>query len=302
MTNSPHAQEVEIIEIADSAGHAGRRVRIESPSADPLNHFHLDANPFMDSVNPELFFRTESHEETFVLMRRAVEDHASLALCTAQSGTGKTLLTQILLQEFDTPRHHAILILAYPSMSRTAVLREVVNELGIEVPGKRASVHRLLAAIQDEIMRLHSEGRRLVLIIDEVHFLSLDSLHILRTLSNIEVPERKLISVLLFGEETFRERLERRSARALLNRMFIRTSLRPLSAQEVEQYIKFRCLMAGGDPGLFADSAHGPIADATGGVPREINRLAHNALLVAAQRGQSSIDGALIEEMVSTRS
>lgn len=295
-TSTPEA---EVVDLVDSLEDKSCRVAINTGGPDPLDHFHLHLHPFADNVNPEFFFRTEAHEEAFILMKRAVEDDAALALCTALSGTGKTLLTQILLQELPAARCRTVLTLVYPEMSRTALLRDILVELDVEPPGRATSVHMLLSTIQQEIIRLHRQGKKLVLIIDEAHFLNADALHILRTLSNIEVPEKKLISVLLFGEETFRARLEKACYRALLSRMFVRTTLRPLRSDEVEQYIKFRCLMAGGSGEIFTPEAHGRIAEATGGIPREINRLAHSALLTAARRGLPRVDAALIEALLT---
>jgi type II secretory pathway predicted ATPase ExeA len=151
-----------------------------------------------------------------------------------------------------------------------------------------------LALIQEEIIRLYRTGKKLVLIIDEAHFLKTDTLHVLRTLSNIEVPDKKLISVLLFGEDHFRKRLDHRTYRALLSRMFIRSTIAPLSTEEVEQYIKFRCLMAGGRGDLFTEDAHARIAERTNGVPREVNRLAHNAMLAAARKGLKQVTAEVV--------
>lgn len=287
-----------IVELVDGMERSGEHSHFDWPSSDPIEHFGLATNPFADNVNPEFFFRTESHEEAFVLMKRAIEDHASLGLCTALSGTGKTLLTQILLQELDPDRQRPILILVYPGMSRSALLREIIAELGLDTPSVRASIHNLLSIIQEEIIRLYREGIKLVLIIDECHFLKVDSLHVLRTLSNIEIPERKLITVLLFGEDHFRTRLERKTYRALLSRMFVRCTINPLGVEELRQYIKFRCLMAGGNSELFTPDSFAPIAEVTGGIPREVNRLAHNALLAAARRRMDAVNGDLIKTLI----
>jgi type II secretory pathway predicted ATPase ExeA len=296
MAHSP-TEHANVVELVDGFSRPRNQARFAETSSDPLLHFGLSTNPFADNVNPQFFFRTEAHEEAFVLMKKAVEDDASLALCTALSGTGKTLLTQILLQELDGRSHRTILTLVYPEMSRTALLLEILTELGLEPPARRASVHAMLSQIQQEIIRLHACGQKLVLIIDEAHFLKPDSLHILRTLSNIEVPEKKLISVLLFGEDHFRERLNQASYKAVLSRMVFRCTLRPLTPDEAEQYVKFRCLMAGGRADLFETESIEPICRATGGVPREINRLAHNGLLAAARLGRQTVGADIIEAL-----
>ena len=293
------SQEANIVDLVDEQRPAKVKDGYSWTSSDPTKQFGFSANPFADNVNPDFFFRTEGHEEAFILMKRAVEDFASLGLCTALSGTGKTLLTQILLQELDTEKFRTALVLVYPSMSRAALLAEVATELGIAQTSGRPSVHGLLAQIQQEIMRLHQEGKRVVMIIDESHFLSTEALHILRTLSNIEVPKRKLISVLLFGEESFRKRLEsRRAHRALLSRMYVRCTLRPLEVHEVEQYIKFRLLMVGCNEELFAPSSFAPIHAATGGIPREVNRLANSLLLAIARKGLPWVEPDTVQRIV----
>jgi type II secretory pathway predicted ATPase ExeA len=267
----------------------------EEPSPLPLRHFRLRSHPFADNVNPEFFFRTEAHEEAFVRMRQCIEDDVALGLTTAISGTGKTLLTQILLQELDPRCYKTILALVYPGMTRTALLREVISELQIETPGRRMTVHGMISAIQAEIIRLHDRGVKLVIIIDEVHFLRADSLHILRTLSNIEIPERKLVTILLFGEEGILARMTHPTYRSLFSRIFERVTLRPLNRDEVEQYVKFRCLMAGGGPSLFAPEVFDRLHDQSGGVPREVNRLCHGALGRAARKGLISVDLSVVD-------
>ncbi|MCX7014708.1 MAG: AAA family ATPase [Candidatus Sumerlaeota bacterium] len=268
----------------------------EQNSSLPLRHFHMRSHPFLDNVNPEFFFRTEAHEEAFLRMKQCVEDDVAVGLTAAISGTGKTLLTQILLQELDPRRFKPILILVYPGMTRVALLREIVSELERDPdPARRLSVHYMISAIDDEIVRLQRRGVKLVIILDEVHFLSTDSLHILRTLSNIETPERKLVTLLLFGEDCLLKRMEHPIYRSLLSRIFERVTLRPLNRDEVEQYVKFRCLMVGAGPNLFLPETFNRIHELSGGIPREVNRICHAALGRAARKGAIRVNLSEVE-------
>jgi general secretion pathway protein A len=271
--------------------------RFDEKSSLPLKHFKLSTHPFADSVNPQYFYRTEAHEEAFIAMKQCIEDNVSLGLTTAVSGTGKTLLTQVLIQELDPRQYQTILVLAYPAMSRTALLREIVTELKIENGEKLKGTHQLVGAIQQHIIKQFLRGVRLVLIIDEVHFLNADALHVLRTLSNIEVPDQKLVTVLLFGEKSFLEKLKKPIFRSIFSRMFSRTEIRPLRASEVEQYVKFRMLVAGGRPGIFSPAAIEPLFRHSGGIPREINRICHNALGIAAREGKDHVDPEMIRRI-----
>ncbi len=84
---------------------AGPNGRQESPSAeeatDFLSFYGLRENPFADSVNPAYFYKTGNHADAYQRMILTVEQDVSLAMVTGVSGTGKTLVTQLLLQGLD---------------------------------------------------------------------------------------------------------------------------------------------------------------------------------------------------------
>ncbi len=290
------ATDVNVVELVDSVYPGPTSPEFPTDSGDPIKHFHLNENPFLDNVNPDYFFRTQAHEEAYLKMKKCIEDDVSMGLITARSGTGKTLLTQILLQELDEGRYCPALILAYPRLSRTALLKELANELEIDRLPSRITLHDLISAVQDKIHQIHREGKKPVFIIDEVHFLGGDTLHLLRTLSNIETAQRKLVTILLFGEESFIEKLKKPKYQAILSRAFIRAHLRPLTPDEVEQYVKFRCLMAGGKIEIFEGAVYQRIHEVTEGIPRDINRLCLNALLIAAAAHLPRITPAVLEE------
>lgn len=269
--------------------------QFEERTAYVLKHFRFDEHPFGDNVNPKFFFRTEAHEDAYIKMKRCIEEHIAVGLTTALSGTGKTLLTQILISELDPDRYETILVLAYPGMTRTGLLREVAHELGISELPMRAPVHQLMGVVQEQILALYANGKRLVIVVDECHFLGIEALQVIRTLSNIELPERKLVTLLLFGEEFFLQKLAKPEYASIANRMFIRARLRPLTQDETEQYVKFRCLVSGGRPNVFAPEVYPLLYELSGGIPRDINRLCHTALFEAARRGKMIVDRTLLE-------
>lgn len=295
-------QEPDIIgDIVDQTHGDGGREQVPETSSDPIKAFGLLAQPFADNVNPEFFFRTEAHEEAFLAMQQCIDEHVSLGLCTATSGTGKTLLTQVLMQKLDPRRFQPVLVLAYPGMSRTALLQELASELKLAGLPVRPNTHAFISTIQAHIIRLYLQGLRLILIIDEVHFLSADSLHLLRTLSNIEVPEQKLVTVLLFGEQSFLEKMKHPNYASIFSRMFWRTEIRPLRQGEIAQYVKFRLLMAGGAGRLFHDNAYEPLLELSRGIPREINRLCYNALKIVAREGRPQVTREVFDALRQSR-
>jgi len=145
------------------------------PQGDFVRFYGLRENPFSDAVNPAYFYKTESHSEALNRMVLAVEHNTSLGMITGLSGTGKTLVTQLLLQHFDQSRYQTILVLVSPGLSKTGLVREILSELGVAVPEGAGRTHDLLRVLSNYIIDLHEQGRRLVLVIDECHLLTADS-------------------------------------------------------------------------------------------------------------------------------
>ncbi|HWB61791.1 MAG TPA: AAA family ATPase [Chthoniobacteraceae bacterium] len=272
------------------AEHESFRV-VKDPEPPPaganfIRFYGLSENPFSDAVNPGYFYKTGGHADALAKMMLAVEHNTSLGMITGPSGTGKTLITQLLLQQLDAAKFHAVLVLVTPGMSKTALLREILSELGIAMPEGISRTHDLLRILSHYIIELHENGRRLVLIIDECHFLSADCLHVIRTISNIEIPECKLVTSLLFGEERFTERLKHASYESLRNRMYLRGELGAMDAEECAQYIKFRLMVAGRMTDLFDESALAALHARSGGVCRKLSKLCMLTLLMGAMKGR----------------
>ena len=292
----------ELPRLAESifAGHDTFRV-VQAPETPPADtnftrFYGLRENPFSDSVNPGYFYKTESHSDALSKMTLAVENNISLGMITGPSGTGKTLVTQLLLQQLDTEKFHAVLVLVSPGLTKTGLLREILSELGIAVPEGVGRTHDLLRILSHFIIDLRENGKRLVLIIDECHFLSADCLHVIRTISNIEIPECKLVTSLLFGEERFTARLKHPSYESLRNRMYLRGELRPMSAEECAQYVKFRLMVAGRMAGLFDESALAALHAQSGGVCRNLSKLCMLTLLAGAMKGRETLQEADVTE------
>ena len=259
-----------------------------------LAAYGLNRNPFPDAVDPGFYYQTDSHAHALGRLRLAVEYDVCLALVTGPSGTGKTLVSQLLLEHLDSDRFEPVLLLVTPGLSRTGMLREILSELSIPLPVGVNRTQELLRLLTNHIIDLYNEGRRLILLVDECHFLTTDTLHLVRTISNIEIPERKLITCLLFGESRFAQRLHHPSHESLRNRIFFRGELAPMSAEDCAQYVSFRLMVAGRLEPLFTADGLRAIHEHTGGIGRNINKLALMCLLEGCAQKRDVLDGAFV--------
>ncbi len=245
--------------------------------------FGLNKNPFKDTIDTDLFFRTRQHEEATLKTLIGVEDKHALILLTGVSGTGKTLASQVVLRSLVQSTYQPAFVFVFPGMGRGALLASILAEIEIK-PAR--FVQDRLAQIQEHALLLYEAGRRLVIIIDEAHFLKADALHILRTLSNLETEQEKLVTVLLVAEQSLSRRLRAPSYASLRGRITFSLCLEPFGLSDLEQYIKYRLLKCGGDVNLLPSEVYPLIHQLTNGIPREINRLLYASFIEAMAAGK----------------
>jgi TonB family protein len=158
--------------------------------------------------------------------------------------------------------------------------------------------------MQDSINRLlineRRAGRQTIVIIDEAQGLDASVLETLRLLSNFETPTEKMLQIILAGQPQLAQRLATPQLAQLYQRISIRTTLIPFDLEDTRNYIEHRLKIAGyRGPPLFTTAAVRSILERSGGVPREINTLCFNALLLATAVEQKQVDSEILHEVVA---
>lgn len=264
----------------------------------PWEFLSLSCDPFLDSVNSRYFFKTPQYEEACLKMMLCVKNNGSLGMVHGLSGLGKTLLSQVLLQNLQNGPYKIGLVLAYPGISRQGLLREIALEANLINKEDSASSTVLMEKIQEFMIELYRKGQKFVLLIDEAHFLSATCLHTIRSMSNIEVPEQKLCSIVLFAENKLWKRLQDASHASLRGRLFYRVELKSMGLSDAQEYIKYRTLVAGGRLDLFSEKATEMIYNQAQGICREINKICSNVLIELYLQKKTQVDEALVAQVL----
>ncbi len=252
-----------------------------------LEHFGLREAPFRITPHTEFFFSGANRGATLEALLYAVTAGEGLVKVTGEVGSGKTMLCRVLMERL--PQSVETIYLAVPSLSRDEMLAAVAGELGVDIAAS-AGTTRLLHALQDKLIEIHSRGRQVVALIDEAHAIPLATLEEIRLLSNLETDTDKLLQIVLFGQPELDEHLALPGMRQLKERITHSFSLVPLPPEDVREYIAFRLRAAGyHGPDLFGREALGIITEASEGLTRRINIFADKTLLAAFAGGTHSV-------------
>jgi type II secretory pathway predicted ATPase ExeA len=253
------------------------------------DHFGLASKPFGKTPDPSFLYESNQHREALARLEYAVEEK-ELALLVGDIGSGKTTLSRALIDRIGDAR--PIILLINPRLSPTQLLRSVATGLGITPARFR---NDLLDQIHTKLFALYEEDREPVLIIDEAQLIPTKAtFDEIRLLTNFQLDDQNLLSVILVGQPELDTRLDRPPYAPLRQRIGMRYALGPLSAPETCRYIEHRIRVAGGTRNPFSAAAMEEIHLLSGGIPRLINTLATTALLDAFGEDAETIDPARI--------
>lgn len=247
------------------------------------------APPFSLNPDPRFLFLSQQHREALAGLMYAVSDAKGFAVLTGEVGTGKTTLVHTLLSEFGDRAKSAFVF--NPGMSRRDLYRYLLAEFRLEA---QPSIVGATRTLREFLLEQFRDGRRVVVVMDEAHALSVELLEEVRLLCNFETSQAKLLQVLLVGQPELAERLAQSALRQLRQRVAVRLELKPFTFCETIDYVSSRLQTAGRTDELFTEGGLASLYRFSGGSPRLINVLCDTALLSGFAHDQERIDSGTI--------
>jgi type II secretory pathway predicted ATPase ExeA len=262
-----------------------------------LQHFKLSEQPFRLTPDPDFIYWSKQHARAKAYMESTIWLADGFVVITGEIGSGKTTLLQSFLSEVEDNVVYAVV--SQTQLTPTQFLQAVLTEFGFK-PFNMRKVE-LLDMLNMFLIEQYSNGKKVVLIVDEAQNLTRKVLEEIRMISGIETHKEKVLRIILAGQPELRDKLDAPSLKQLVQRVRLRFHLKALDPRESKEYIEHRLAIGGREEDLFADGCFDIIYRFTGGVPRLINTLCDTALLCAFADEKTGIEEddvlAAIEEL-----
>ena len=272
-----------------------------------LAHFGLRELPFGLTPDTSFFFACSNYQEALNTLLVAARNGEGFIKIVGEVGNGKTLLcrkflatlssgentTAIGTQDTNVPgRTSATFVTAYipnPYLEPRSLLLALADEFRITLD-KNVDQHQMLKSLTLALLNFAREGKRVLVCLDEAQAMPLESLEVLRLLTNLETEKRKLMQVVLFGQPELDDRLKHNSVRQLRQRISFQYNLKGLRRDELDRYLRHRLGVAGfGGETLFGSTAVAVLHRVSRGTPRLVNIIAHKALLLTYGEGRQQV-------------
>lgn len=262
-------------------------------------HYGFTELPFQLSPDPRFLWLGTKHQEALSVLRYGLATNKSFLLVTGDPGTGKTTIVNEYIRNTSSLDCKVANII-YPELDSLSLLKCILSSFEIE--RDFSSTYENLRIFNEFLNRMHYKNRKVILIIDEAHRLSLDLLEQIRLLSNMELPESKLLNIILVGQNELNQKLMTIECRALAQRVSLAYKLSALTESEIEKYIQHRLKIAGAKAPIFSPNTIPEIYRFSRGYPRLINTICDHALLNGYVRKLKTVTADVVHEVLAETS
>jgi general secretion pathway protein A len=262
-----------------------------------LDYYKLEELPFGVTPDSRYLFLTPKYKEALTSVVYGIEAGCGFVALIATPGLGKTTL---LFEILNILRDKARIVFLFQTVSTPLdLLRSLLSGLGER--DLQRSLAEMQIRLKDLLIEQYRLGKRVVLVVDEAQNLDDSVLELIRMLSNFETARDKLIQIILSGQPQLAENIGSPELLQLRQRISIFARLMPFSPEETTHYIRHRLGVAGynSDMPLFTRDALALIAEASEGIPRNINNLCFNALSLGCALQQKPIDRDVLRQVAA---
>jgi len=240
--------------------------------------FGIDKNPF---ALDQLFSLLEHQQEVFDILKV----HASqggLCLLMGDPGTGKSIIKNAITQQ--SGKLTMVVNIARTLHTYQNTLRILCHAFNVEFDGSPFKCEKRLI---EQAFNLNSQGKALIIVIDDAHLMAMDTLRRIRLLLE-DFPKKH--NLILIGQVELLHHMALKVNEDLKSRVTFSVILRKLNPDQMESFILSQLDMVNLPHHIFTENALSLIVRSSEGVLRRARNLALSCMLEAVRFHKKIID------------
>jgi len=262
------------------------------------NYFGFSERPFELTPDPKFLYLSRGHIEMLASLTYGIHERRGFITIIGEVGTGKTILINTALERLD--ENTKVAMIFNTDLTFDQMLHMALVDLRLAKADETLNKVQALNRLNTFAIKQLPWGGNVAFIVDEAQNLDSRSMENLRLLSNLETHKHKLVQIVLSGQPELDAKLHDPALRQLAQRISLKRYINPLSEKETYGYIQHRLTVAHyKGSSLFNGKAQKLIWHYSGGVPRNINIICDNALLIGYGLKDKKINEAIVKEAIT---
>ena len=254
------------------------------------------------SASEDSLFLHKSFKKAMSYLLYVLQNGEGMIMITGESGVGKTRLIENLKAETNDPQM-PITVVDCTHLLGEDLLEYYLEGLGAK-PGESASRALNVSMIRQILTDLRKD-KQSVLVLDNAHLLSTESLEIVHMLYNMNSNGLPLVQIVLIGQSSLREVMLSPCHEQLHQRLIATCNIESLDQKESRDYVTLKLKAAGwtnSNPAI-SEKVYGVIYSSSLGVPRWIDLISSRMLLngMASDKQEITLEDAceVVQDLIS---
>lgn len=258
-------------------------------------HFNISSDPFSKEIKTD-DLQMLPGVKTALEQMKILFDAKGIGLLTGESGTGKTCLLRLAVKSLPRGLYQSHYV-CHTSVGILEFYTHLCDTLGLQPCGRRAIMFK---RIHEHILHMNKSLRiHPVLIIDEADKLGNDILQEIRLIANFEYDSLNAVTILLCGQDHLIQKLGLSILTSLANSITITVRIRNMQKEETFAYLEQRLGMVSTGAHIFTKPAMTLIHDASAGIMRVVNHMAHHSLIKAYMTNSPTVEAEHVQAILS---
>jgi len=259
-------------------------------------HFGLKHRPFGSKADGVGVFVGPHQTNTMTSLRKGLAAADAIVTVTGPFGVGKTTIVSRALESISPNR--MVAWVGRMQLSPDEVLELLLAGFGVNRQAK-GSLQRF-AAFRRLLNERAATGAQVAIVVEDAMRIGVAALIELEALTAADTGDTGSANIILMGPPELNELLTTPELARIRQRNRLRQTIDPLSAAEVNGYMKHCLREAGGDSdAIFEDGVTDILYRCSEGIPRIINTLCETALSTAAESGAQQVSVALMRQVAA---
>jgi type II secretory pathway predicted ATPase ExeA len=250
----------------------------------------VSAAVFPQNGESKLVWVSNVHRQLLKTLDAAILGGRGVLLLTGEHGCGKTVLIRALLNGLVGTGVRVGRVTAPVQDGR-----DFYAALGYQATGGD-----FLRGVRGFLGEILAQGQRLLLVVDDAQTLQplqfSELLRLLETHQHVDEGQIGVFNILLSGSSELEAILREPRYTGLADFIRIRSTLRPLTPNEVAGYVQYHLGAAGYEFNWFTPDAMTEICARSGGIPRTINVICDHTLRAALHAGVPTVNAEFVRQ------
>ncbi|MBD3725476.1 MAG: AAA family ATPase [Moraxella osloensis] len=243
--------------------------------AEIFGRIGLQCSPFPVTPDATHYFCSNRLHAYVIELLQCIHLRKGFLLFTADVGLGKSTLSRYLMLQLK-PSQTRVALIINTFLQGLELLQAINEDFSLNVEG---GIKQQLKALNLFLLEQYQEGNNCVIIIDDAQNLSVESLELIRQISNLEANREKLVQILLIAQPEIMDTLNQREIRQLKSRIAVHIQMEAFDLEELKDYVRFRLSTAGNNEHIdLTETAAKVLLQLSQGYPRQINLIMDRVL------------------------